>query len=89
MGVMRQETRATESFLDPGVIAAELGVRRATILRWVREGVLPGVKLGRKVLVPRDALRLMLQRRLAIRGNPTTGVADAGTESGVSDRSPS
>jgi excisionase family DNA binding protein len=44
-------------------VARALGVSVATVQRWIREGRLPAVHLGRLVLVPEDALRLLVERQ--------------------------
>ena len=40
-----------------------LGVSRNLIYEQVRKGVLPSVRLGGRILIPVDALELLMQRR--------------------------
>lgn len=54
-----------DDFLTIQAFAAELGVPAARVQAWIREGVLPAVRLGRLTLIPRDALRRMLERQEA------------------------
>ncbi len=42
--------------------AAFLGLRPATVRRWVFERRLPSVKLGRRVLIRRDVLEDLIRR---------------------------
>jgi len=39
------------SYAPTAVIAAKRGVTQQTVRRWVRAGILPGVKIGDRVLV--------------------------------------
>lgn len=44
-------------------VAAALGVSRMTVMRWIRAGVLPSVKLGhRTVRVHRDEVHALAER---------------------------
>jgi excisionase family DNA binding protein len=53
----------TEGFTSPAEFARTLGVPTTRVLVWIREGYLPAVRLGRLVLIPVDALRLVLERQ--------------------------
>lgn len=53
----------TEGFASPEEFARTLGVPTSRVLAWIREGQLPAVRLGRLVLIPVDALRLVLERQ--------------------------
>jgi excisionase family DNA binding protein len=46
----------TTTLLDIPTVRHELSAGESTIRRWIREGRLPTVRLGRRVLVRRDAL---------------------------------
>ena len=46
--------------LDLPELAAKLGVSRTSIYRWAKDGTIPSVRLGRRVLVPRAALEDLL-----------------------------
>jgi excisionase family DNA binding protein len=54
--------QVTEGFLTVPVFAEAVEVKEVTVLRWVREGKLPSIKLGRRILIPVDALKRMLER---------------------------
>ena len=41
--------------------AESLGTSETTIWRWIKQGVLPSIRLGGRTLVPRDGLRECLQ----------------------------
>lgn len=57
---MNGQVPTTSGFVPPDVLAEELGVARATVLRWARNGQIPSVKLGRRILIPGDALEIVL-----------------------------
>jgi excisionase family DNA binding protein len=42
-------------------VAKALGVSRATVYTGVQTGVIPSIKLGRRIVVPTAAVRRMLQ----------------------------
>jgi len=46
---------------DVQTAASELGVGQSTLRRWIREGRLPVVRLGRRVLIRPAALEKFLQ----------------------------
>ena len=46
--------------LDLPEVAARLGVSRSSIYRWAASGVLPTIRLSRRLLVPRAALEELL-----------------------------
>jgi len=52
-----------DDFLTIPEFAAELGVPVARVQTWIREGQLPAIRLGRLTLIPKDALRRMLERQ--------------------------
>lgn len=47
---------------DIQTIKAELNVGESTVRRWVREGILPVVRLGRRVLIRQEDLRDFVDR---------------------------
>jgi excisionase family DNA binding protein len=49
-----------DDLLRPEDVAAVLGVKRSTVLDWLRCGRLPGAKFGRTWLVSRPALEAHL-----------------------------
>lgn len=56
----------TTRFIDLARFCTEHGLDESDVRRWINEGRLPAVKLGRTILLPEDAL----ERALA--GSPTT-----------------
>jgi excisionase family DNA binding protein len=52
--------KATQ-FLTVEDFAGRLGVPPARVRRWLREGRLPHVRLGRTVKIPMDALERLLE----------------------------
>ena len=52
-----------DDFLQITEFARELGVPVTRVQGWIREGRLPAVRLGRLTLIPKDALRRMLERQ--------------------------
>ncbi len=57
---MNGQSSSTSGFVPPDDLAEQLGVTRATVLRWARKGDIPSVKLGRRILIPADALEIVL-----------------------------
>jgi excisionase family DNA binding protein len=53
----------TDGFVAPAEFARTLGVPTARVMAWIRDGALPAVRLGRLILIPVDALRLVLERQ--------------------------
>jgi excisionase family DNA binding protein len=62
---VRNENNESKRFLTVAEFANAHGVREPTVLRWVRSGELPSIRLGRRVLIPADALDRLLARREA------------------------
>ncbi len=56
-------TTLRDDFLTIQEFAAELDVPTSRVQAWIRDGHLPAIRLGRLTLIPRDALRRMLERR--------------------------
>ncbi len=56
-------TSVKDDFLTIQEFARELGVPAGRVQAWIREGQLPAVRLGRLTLIPKDALRRMLERQ--------------------------
>lgn len=48
----KQEAR----FLTTGQVASRLGVSRQTIVNWVKREIIPGIRLGGRVMIPATAL---------------------------------
>lgn len=47
-------------FLTPEQFAERLGVPTHQIRRWINVGQIPAIRLGRRILVPSDALERLL-----------------------------
>ena len=58
----------TKGFLAPAEFAIELDVPEQRVRGWIRDGILPSVRLGRLVFIPRDALVWILERQEGSRG---------------------
>jgi excisionase family DNA binding protein len=52
-------------FLSPEEFGAAMGVQTETVLSWVKAGQVPAVRLGRRVLIPADALQRLVNRQEA------------------------
>lgn len=52
-------------FVRPKEASAETGVTDSTIYNWIRRGVLPAVRIGGTLLIPRDAFERVLSGELA------------------------
>lgn len=58
-------------------VATRLGVSRTSAYRWAKDGTLPTIRLGRRLLVPRAALEAMLNEQLSPAHNSApTGPGD-------------
>ena len=57
--------------LDLPEVAVRLGVSRTSIYRWAASGVLPTVRLGRRLLVPRAAFEELLDPPRPPKGDST------------------
>jgi excisionase family DNA binding protein len=60
---MNASPNIADGFATVADTAVKFQVSRATVQRWIRDGALPSVRLGRLVLIPKDALRLLLERQ--------------------------
>jgi excisionase family DNA binding protein len=45
-----------ERLLTRAAVGARLSVSQATVARWLREGILPGVKFGHAVRIPESSV---------------------------------
>ena len=43
---------STARFLTTGQVAKRLGVSRQTVVNWVKRGVIPGTRLGGRLVIP-------------------------------------
>jgi excisionase family DNA binding protein len=60
---MQHNQNVTDQFLRVPEFAEALGVQVGTVHRWIRTGALPAIRLGRRILIPADALRRLLERQ--------------------------
>jgi excisionase family DNA binding protein len=51
-----EDLTATSPYLTTRQVAQRLGVSRQTIVNWTRKGLLPGVRLGGRTMIPAAAL---------------------------------
>lgn len=48
-------------FIRPNGAASILGVCDRTIYNWIRRGVLPAIRIGGTILIPREAFERLLE----------------------------
>ena len=65
-----------ETFDLPDV-ATRLGVSRTSVYRWAASGVIPTIRLGRRLLVPRAAVEELLDPHSAARFSEAPGSRSA------------
>lgn len=51
-----EQVEQTTQYLSTGQLATRLGVSRQTIVNWIKKGLLPGIRLGSRLMVPATAL---------------------------------
>ena len=56
------ESQAKLDYRDPEWVADQLGIEKNTVYKYLQEGVLPGLQLGRKWLVSERRLAEFLER---------------------------
>ena len=56
------ESQAKLDYRDPEWVADQLGIDKNTVYKYLQEGSLPGLQLGRKWLVSERRLALFLER---------------------------
>lgn len=54
--VVAEKQVDTIRFLTTGQVASRVGVSRQTIVNWIKRGVIPGVQLGGRMVVPSSAM---------------------------------
>lgn len=67
---------------SPLEVAELLGVSESTVRRLIREGALPCVRVGRRVLVHRDVVARLAESGACRRSGPSGDVADSSVASG-------
>jgi excisionase family DNA binding protein len=68
----RNEDEAGRATMDVGEVARVLGCSRTSAYRWARNGTLPAIRLGRRVVVPKAAVDAMLRTIPAPVAEPKT-----------------
>jgi excisionase family DNA binding protein len=58
-------------FVTVKEFAEEVGSKRDTVLHWIRTGQLPAVKLGRKWVIPIEAIYMMALGQTVATPKPT------------------
>ena len=53
--------------------ARRLGIKRSAAYAYVKSGVLPAIKLGGRLLIPRDAVLALVDKAMAEWGGPDGG----------------
>ncbi len=56
------ENQAKLDYRDPEWVADQLGIDKNTVYKYLQDGVLPGLQLGRKWLVSERRLSVFLER---------------------------
>lgn len=46
----------TPSYFTPDEVAQRIGISRMTIVNWIKQGYLPGERVGGRIMVPASAL---------------------------------
>ncbi len=69
---MSEEDQAAAGYVTTEEIAAELGVSRQAVYKWVNEGKLEAFRFGRAVRIPRSSFKRFVE---ASRLSPGTGKA--------------
>jgi excisionase family DNA binding protein len=51
-----ESIEGSPAYLTTGQVAQRLGVSRQTIVNWTKQGLLPGIRLGGRMMIPASAL---------------------------------
>ena len=65
-------TQARSMYLSSGEASRILGITPLAASRLVRQGKIPGVKIGRFYVIPRDAVESFSKKYIPRRGRPRT-----------------
>lgn len=52
-----EQTVEPERYLTTGQVARRVGVSRQTVVNWINRGVIPGTRLGGRLVVPSAAMK--------------------------------
>ena len=61
-----------EKFYTPAEVAEMLGIKRATLWKWLREGYIQATTVGRSYIIPESELPKILEKTTKHPGKPTT-----------------
>jgi excisionase family DNA binding protein len=67
----RNEDEAARATMDLTEVAKVLGCSRTSAYRWAKNGTLPAIRLGRRVVVPKAAVEALLCPAPPQRAQPT------------------
>lgn len=77
---MRNETEACGSidslpeFCTPADLSLILPVSRATLYRMAEQKRIPSLRIGRRVIIPREPFKKWIEQECGMVGNPSMGV---------------
>ena len=57
-----------DGFETPKQFGDRVGIREEQVRTWVKDGLVPAIRLGRLILIPEDALARILARQEENRG---------------------
>lgn len=56
--------KPSEKLLTPRIIADRMNTHENTVRRWMREGVMPSVKIGRRLYLPESVFDELIENKL-------------------------
>lgn len=61
-------------FCTPAELSLIFPVSRATLYRMAEQKRIPSLRIGRRVIIPRESLKNWIEQECRIAGNPSMGV---------------
>ena len=61
-------------FCTPGDLSLILPVSRATLYRMAEQKRIPSLRIGRRVVIPREPIKKWVEQQCGMAGNPSMGV---------------
>lgn len=61
-------------FCTPGDLSLILPVSRATLYRMAEQKRIPSLRIGRRVVIPRELFKKWVEQQCGMAGNPSMGV---------------
>ena len=61
-------------FCTPGDLSLILPVSRATLYRMAEQTRIPSLRIGRRVVIPREPFKKWVEQQCGMAGNPSMGV---------------